>query len=81
MFFFGSKKVDLPFFLGRKTGAGACAWLPWGHPVEEVVGVWREPPSQVPGKGDPWGSLWLRIHQDEWIFSMEKIWKKMEKSG
>eukprot|EP00435_Cladocopium_sp_Y103_P064125 s223_g25.t1 len=30
-----------------------CAWLPPfpSHPVEEVVGVWTEPPGQVPGKG------------------------------
>jgi hypothetical protein len=64
-------------FSAEKTG-GACAWLPRGHPVEEVVGVWREPPSQVPGKGDPAVGISVGSnHQDEWIFFswMEKYGK------
>lgn len=67
-------------FSAEKTG-GACAWLPRGHPVEEVVGVWREPPSQVPGKGDPAVGISVGSnHQDEWIFFFHG-WKNMEKYG
>ena len=75
--------VDLPMFSAEKTG-GACAWLPRGHPVEEVVGVWREPPSQVPGKGDPAVGISVGSnHQDECFFPLMdgKIWKNMEKYG